>query len=125
MIKICSCAKANKMADTCANKLRHEFCSFAKMLFYAKPPHFNSIFCSTEPIQRSSGRFVTVCQNRTGHTLTQLASYCGACVPRINYDPVRLHFVYVARAKDILSLNDSDDIHMYTFQFHSELTTVV
>ena len=52
-IRICSCMKANKMADSCASKLRREFCSFVKRLLY-EPPCFNSIFCSAEATRRSS-----------------------------------------------------------------------
>ena len=54
VIKICSCAKANKMADTCTNKLRREFCSFAKML--VDP----SAACMTITIRDNDGMQVTM-----------------------------------------------------------------
>ena len=37
---------------------------------------------------------------------------------------IQSDFVYVARAKEFLLLNDAAHIQMYTFQFYSESTVV-
>ena len=119
MIKICSYAKANKKADTCANKLRHDFCSFAKMLSHILIQSFAALSRFRDLLAYLLLYAKIELDTHTHPTTVIPAAHVHRDVIMIQSD-----FVYVARAKEFLSLNDAEHIKMYIFQFHSESTVV-